>query len=191
MTDFFNPHRRALALALDLDLRHHYDRADVRPDGGPPRHDTHTYALADAIHHLDGTLNNDGDFQYAFTWHASARNLRDMAEQMDDTRRAELYRLAAEEIDPGASYRPEPVAPAPEREPDECAGCGAPIRQVDMIGWVDADTPDSACLVYCNDQDETHDGIRHAPAEPEPADWRDNAADAALERFEAQRKGEL
>jgi hypothetical protein len=43
-----------------------------------------------------------------------------------------------------------------------CMTCGQPIEWSETYdAWVDAG---STSLVYCNDQDETHDGQRHEPA---------------------------
>ncbi len=41
-----------------------------------------------------------------------------------------------------------------------CQHCGVAIEQDGVYGWVDAGTE----LVYCHDQDETQDGIRHEAA---------------------------
>lgn len=42
-----------------------------------------------------------------------------------------------------------------------CKHCGIEITEWDH-GWADAEG-DSESLVYCTDQDKTHDGIRHQP----------------------------
>lgn len=49
-----------------------------------------------------------------------------------------------------------------------CAICGRAIEQ-EYEGedrWVDFGTAGAASLVYCHDQDETHDGIRHVYLSP-------------------------
>lgn len=55
-----------------------------------------------------------------------------------------------------------------DREPLDlavCKHCGIDIERAepDASTWVDAGTGPAARLVFCNDQDETHDGIRHEP----------------------------
>lgn len=48
-----------------------------------------------------------------------------------------------------------------------CRRCLRPIVAVAGHGWLDAGSASSAGLVFCFDQDETHDGLRHDP------EWRD------------------
>lgn len=64
--------------------------------------------------------------------------------------------------------RAEPESADPQygrSESETCAHCGVPIENY-RGRWVDAGTDD---LVYCTDQDETHDGIRHETAAVELA----------------------
>lgn len=69
-----------------------------------------------------------------------------------------------------------------------CRHCGEPIANTVSWGWSDADTPG---LVFCTDQDETHDGIRHEPEdEPEPT-AAELEADRRTEELERRRAGEL
>jgi len=68
-----------------------------------------------------------------------------------DLNEAELY--------DGTTSEPEPVEAA-----RTCRHCGVPIEMEDgdPDRWVDVD---SIGLVFCTDQDETHDGQRHEPEE--------------------------
>lgn len=79
--------RRALALALDLDLR--------RLTTSPIRR----AVLADAIDHLEPDLNAEGVPQFRYSWHACARSLRELGRELADTREAELWSYAADVIE--------------------------------------------------------------------------------------------
>lgn len=71
-----------------------------------------------------------------------------------------------------------------------CTGCGQAVER-EYEGedrWVDEGTAGAGSLVFCTDQDETHDGVRHyvGPEVHHAWEWREREADRRLEAREGR-----